>query len=101
MVEVTAFALVSGVAFGIYTLAGLLLVGAAAGTAGYPRPLLVLGVVEWGVSALAVLLLGVSMTAASPLLVVGILLYGPWAWANAWWIGHRTRPPIAPVTTKR
>lgn len=79
-------ALVSGVSFGLYSLAGLLLTGAARGTPGYPRSILVVGWVLWTVSAVAVLLLGPAPGLAAPLLVVGILLYGPWAWLNARWL---------------
>ncbi len=81
-----AHALVFGVSFGVYSLAGLLLAGAARGTHGYPGRLAVLGWVLWGCSAVAAVLLGPVPALASPLLLVGILLYGPWAWWNARWV---------------
>ncbi len=90
-VEAVAFTLVSGVAFGVYTVAGLLLVVAAAGSRDYPRWLLALGWAEWGFSGVAVLLLGVSVASATPFLGVGLALYGPWVWANAWWIWRSGR----------
>jgi hypothetical protein len=74
------------VAYGLYSFAGLLLLPALFTTAGYPRWLVWLGVVEWSIAALAsILLVSVPGLATAPLLV-SFALYAPWVWGSALWI---------------
>jgi hypothetical protein len=89
-------ALTDVAAFGLYSLAGLVLLPALARTRGYPRWLLGLGALEWGVAAIATVLLAVQApgaAAATALASAAIALYAPWAWANAWWVLRRARRP--------
>jgi hypothetical protein len=85
-------ALTDVAAFGLYSLAGLVLLPALASTRGYPRWLLGLGALEWGVAAIATVLLALQApgaAAATALASAAFVLYAPWAWANAWWVLRR------------
>ena len=85
-------ALTDVAAFGLYSLAGLVLLPALARTRGYPRWLLNLGALEWGVAAVATVLLALQApgaAAATALASAAFVLYAPWAWANAWWVLRR------------
>ena len=76
-------------AFGLYSLAGLLLLPAIFATAGYPRWLAWLGVMEWGIASLATALLVVSPGLATAPLLVSFFLYAPWVWGSALWLLRR------------
>ena len=90
--EKFANALTNVSAFGLYSLAGLLLLPALFATPGYPRWLAWLGTAEWSIAALAtVLLVAVPALATAPLLV-SFALYAPWVWASGWWL-LRNNPP--------
>jgi hypothetical protein len=85
-VEGLAYALTNVAAFGLYAFAGLLLLPTVFTTAGYPRWLAYLGVMEWSVSSLATALLVVAPVAAMVPLLIGFALYAPWVWGSAWWL---------------
>jgi hypothetical protein len=87
--ESLAYALTNVGAFGFYTIAGLLLLPATFATTRYPRWLAWLGVILWGISALATALLIFAPYIATPPLVISILLFGPWVWGSAWWIWRK------------
>lgn len=89
--ESLAYGLTNVGAFGLYTVAGLLILPAAFATPEHPRWLAWLGVILWGISALATLLLVFAPALATVLLVFSILLFGPWVWAYAWWIWRKDR----------
>lgn len=72
--------------FGLYTLAGLLILPSAFATEGFPSWLKTLGVIEWGISLVAILLLIFAPTLATIPLVVSFLFYAPWVWGGAWWL---------------
>jgi hypothetical protein len=93
-VETLAQALTDVTAYGLYTVAGLLLLPAVFATRGYPRGLAWLGVVLWAVSALATVLLATDAAPATAVFAVALLLYPPWVWGSAWWLA-RTRPALA------
>ena len=79
-------ALTNVVGFGLYTLAGLVLLPAVFATSTYPRWLAWLGAAEWGIAALAtVLLVFVPGLATAPLLL-SFALYAPWVWGSALWL---------------
>jgi hypothetical protein len=85
-------ALTDVAAFGLYALAGLVLLPALATTRAYPRWLLGLGAAEWGIAAIATVLLAVQAPGAGAATAVAgatFVLYAPWAWANAWWVLRR------------
>jgi hypothetical protein len=84
--ENLANALTNVVAFGIYSLAGLLLLPAMAATTAYPRWLVWLGTAEWSIALIAALLLVVSPALATVPLLVSFLLYAPWVWGSGFWI---------------
>ena len=84
--ENLAYALVNVAAFGLYTLAGLLLTPALFATPSYPRWLAWLGAVEWGISAFATTLLVFAPGLATIPLLIGFALYAPWVWASALWL---------------
>jgi hypothetical protein len=84
--ESLAHALTDVTAYGLYTLAGLLLLPALFSTPDYPRWLASLGSILWGVSVPATALLAVGAADAKPLFTVSLLLYPPWVWASAWWV---------------
>lgn len=75
--------------FGLYSVAGLLLLPAAFATADFPRPLAWLGVVEWTISNIATILLVVAPDLATIPLVVSFLFYAPWVWGGALWLLRR------------
>ena len=85
-VETLAQALTDIAAYGLYTAAGLLLLPALFVTRTYPRALAWLGVLLWGVSAAATLLLAFDAAGATAVFAVALLLYAPWVWASAWWV---------------
>ncbi|MGD2079160.1 MAG: hypothetical protein PVH18_12305 [Chloroflexota bacterium] len=89
--ESLANALVNVTAFGLYTVAGLLLVPAAFSTPGYPRWLVALGAAEWGIAALATFLLVIFPRLAVVPLLISFALYAPWVWASAVWLLRRER----------
>ncbi len=84
--ENLAYALTNVVAFGLYTLAGLLLLPAAFTTIDYPRRLAWLGVMEWGIAALATGLLIVAPGLSLGPLLISFALYAPWVWGSAVWL---------------
>lgn len=73
-------------AFGLYTMAGLLLLPAVFATPDYPRWLAWLGVGEWGIAALATVLLIAAPELAMAPLLVSFALYAPWVWGSAVWL---------------
>ena len=79
--------------FGLYSLAGILLLPAAFRTPNFPRWLRWLGVAEWGVSILATALLVLVPGVATFPLVVSFLLYAPWVWGAAYWLWRRPTAP--------
>ena len=87
--EGLAYALINIVAFGLYTLAGLLLLPAIFATRGYPRWLALLGAAEWGIAALATVLLVIAPGLAIGPLLLSFALYAPWVWGSAVWL-HRS-----------
>ncbi|MGI9540402.1 MAG: DUF4386 family protein [Miltoncostaeaceae bacterium] len=93
--ENLAYALVNVAAFGLYSLAGLLLLPAAFATTSYPRWLCWLGVAEWSVAALATALLVVAPDAADGPLFVSFALYAPWVWGSAAWLMRGSRGDLA------
>lgn len=84
--ENLAYALTNVTGFGLYTLAGLLLLPAAFATANYPRWLAWLGVAEWSISTVATALLVVFPDGATMPMLVGFALYAPWVWGSALWL---------------
>ncbi len=89
--EGLTYALVNVVAFGLYTLAGLLLLPAVFATLGYPRWLAWLGAAEWGIAALATILLVAAPGIATGPLLVSFALYAPWVWGSAVWLLRSTK----------
>jgi hypothetical protein len=77
--------------FGLYSLAGLLLLPAVFATPSYPRLLAWLGVAKWGISAIATSLLIFSPDLAIGPLMVSFALYAPWVWGSAIWL-LRSKP---------
>jgi len=75
-------------AFGLYSVAGLLLLPAVFATDSYPRWLAWLGVAEWGIAAFATVLLVVAPGLATGPLLISFALYAPWVWGSALWL-HR------------
>jgi len=65
---------------------GVVLLPAAFATAGFPRWLAWLGVAEWGMAAIATLLLVFAPDAATVPLLISFGLYAPWVWGGAWWL---------------
>ena len=84
--ESLANALTNVTAFGLYSLAGLLLLPAIFATVRYPRWLAWLGASEWGIAALATALLVVAPALATGPLLVSFALFAPWAWGSALWL---------------
>lgn len=72
--------------FGLYSLAGMLLLPAVFATPGFPRWLTWLGVVEWSISSIATVLLIIVPDWATGPLLVSFFLYAPWVWGGAWWL---------------
>ncbi|GEM_PF-1014699 len=81
-------------AYGLYSVAGLLLLPALFGKRAYPRTLAWLGAAEWSVSGIASVLLAVDPSHASVPLILSFALYAPWVWGSAVWLA-RTSSPIA------
>jgi hypothetical protein len=88
--ESLTYALTNVVAFGLYTLAGLLLLPAVFATPSYPRRLALLGAVEWGVAGLATLLLVIAPDLATAPLLLSFALYAPWVWGSGVWLIRST-----------
>lgn len=89
--ESLAYALVNVTAFGLYSLAGLLLIPAVFAEPDYPRWLAWLGAVEWGIAVLATALLVLAPDIATAPLLVSFLLYAPWVWGSAFWLWRNRR----------
>jgi hypothetical protein len=87
--ENLANALTNVTAFGLYSLAGLLLLPALFATQSYPRWLAWLGAVEWSIAALATTLLVFAPSLATGPLLISFALYAPWVWASAVWLLRR------------
>ncbi len=75
--------------YGLYTLAGILILPAIFATKDYPRWLAKLGATEWIISSLATLLLIFAPTLATIPLVISFFLYAPWVWGSALWLYRR------------
>jgi hypothetical protein len=75
--------------FGLYSLAGLVLLPAVFATPSYPRWLTWLGVGEWGISSIATILLIFAPSQATGPLLVSFALYAPWVWGSAMWLWRR------------
>lgn len=88
-VESFAYALVNITAFGLYTLAGLLMLPAVFATSGYPKWLTWLGTAEWFIAAIATVLLITAPTLATVPLLISFVLYAPWVWGSALWLLRR------------
>lgn len=78
--------------FGLYSLAGVLLLPAVFETFDFPRSLAWLGVVEWTISVIATILLVIAPDLSTIPLVISFLLYAPWVWGGAIWLLRR-KPP--------
>lgn len=89
--ESLANGLTNVTAFGLYSLAGLLLLPALFATSNYPRRLAWLGAAEWGIAALATVLLIFAPGLATGPLLVSFALYAPWVWGSAVWL-LRSKP---------
>lgn len=76
--------------FGLYSLAGILLLPAAFATSDFPRWLAWLGVAEWGISILATGLLVLTPNLATFPLLISFALYAPWVWGGAYWLWKRS-----------
>lgn len=87
--QILAQALTDITAFGLYTLAGLLLLPALFATRDYPRRLTWLGVALWGGSVVATVLLALDGPGALAVFTVTLLLYPVWVWGSARWISRR------------
>ena len=85
-VETLAQALTDITAYGLYTVAGLLLLPALWATRTYPRLLAWLALVLWVSSAAATLLLALDAPAKAGVFAVALLLYPVWVWGSAWWL---------------
>lgn len=78
--------------YGLYSLAGILILPAAFRTVGFPRWLAWLGTFEWGISILATILLILSPQLSTIPFLISFLLYAPWVWGSAVWIVRKTSP---------
>lgn len=87
--ESFANALVNVSAFGLYSVAGLLLLPAVFATPDYPRKLAWLGAAEWGIASLATVLLVAAPGWATAPLLISFALYAPWVWGSAVWLLRR------------
>jgi len=72
--------------FGLYTLAGMLILPSIFATRSYPRWLANLGAVEWIISSIATALLVFAPDIAAIPLVISFALYAPWVWGSAIWL---------------
>lgn len=88
--ESFANALTNVSAFGLYSLAGLLILPACFDTPDYPRNIARLGVAEWSIASIATILLVVAPSVATTPLMISFLLYAPWVWSSAWWLIRRS-----------
>jgi hypothetical protein len=84
--ESLANALTNVTAFGLYSIAGLLLLPSVFATPSYPRWLAWLGVVEWGIALIATALLVIAPDFATGPLLISFSLYAPWVWGSAIWL---------------
>ncbi|MCP4139645.1 MAG: DUF4386 family protein [Chloroflexi bacterium] len=84
--EKMANALTNVAAFGLYSLAGVLLLPAIFSTKNYPRWLRWLGVIEWGIASVATVLLIIVPQVATVPLLISFALYAPWVWGSAYWL---------------
>ncbi len=75
--------------YGLYTLAGVLILPAIFATKDYPRWLAKLGAVEWTISSIATLLLIFAPALVTIPLVISFFLYAPWVWGSALWLYRR------------
>ena len=87
-VETLSQALTDITAYGLYTLAGLLLLPALWATRSYPGGLAWLALLLWTVSAVATALLAFDAPGKAPVFAVALLLYPAWVWSSAWWLSH-------------
>ena len=85
--EGLAHGLTAVTAYGLYTVAGLLLLPGAFATPSYRR-LGVVAAVLWGLSALATALLAFDAPGLAPVFALALLLYAAWAWASAAWVAR-------------
>ena len=81
-----SYALINISAFGLYSLAGLLLLPAIFATRSYPRWLAWLGTAEWVIAALATVLLVAAPDLATVPLLISFALYAPWVWLSGLWL---------------
>jgi hypothetical protein len=88
--ESMANALTNVVAYGLYSLAGLLLLPAAFATPDYKRGLAWLGAAEWCIAVLATILLTVAPQFATFPLLISFALYAPWVWGSALWLRRKS-----------
>jgi hypothetical protein len=51
-----------------------------------PPALCWLGAAEWGLSAVATVLLVFDAPGGTAVGTIGFLLYAPWTWVAAWWV---------------
>jgi hypothetical protein len=84
-------ALTNVAAFGLYSFAGLLILPAVFATPGYWRWLAWLGFAEWGLGAVATVLLVLAPGLALGPMMISFALYAPWGWGSAAWL-LRGRP---------
>lgn len=84
--EKFSYALINISAFGLYSVAGLLLMPAAFATPGYPHWLAWLGTAEWSFATVATALLVIAPALAMAPLLISFALYAPWVWLSAYWL---------------
>jgi hypothetical protein len=77
--------------YGLYSLAGILLLPAVFATPDFPRLLLWVGVAEWTISCIATAMLVLVPSHAIIPLVISFALYAPWVWGSAWWLLRRKK----------
>ena len=76
--------------YGLYSLAGIMILPAVFRTDGFPRWLAWLGTVEWVISILATIMLLLSPQLATAPFLISFLLYAPWVWGSAIWLVRKT-----------
>jgi hypothetical protein len=84
--ENLSYALTNVVAFGLYSLAGLLLLPAVFATPDFPRWLAWLGAAEWVIASVATVLLVAAPGVATGPLLISFALFAPWVWGSAVWL---------------
>ena len=90
--ESLAYALVNVTAFGLYTLAGLLLLPALFATTRYPRWLAWLGVAGMGHRCPGYRAAGGQTPSLATIpLLVSFALFAPWVWASGVWLLRNPR----------